>query len=62
MAARLLIWVGARCLLMAGASPAAAEFAQFVMGVQNYSLPPLPYAYDVSPPPCNAPLRWTERR
>jgi len=47
MATRFLLSAGAGCLLLAGASPATAEFAQFTMGVQNYSLPPLPYAYDV---------------
>ena len=49
MAARFLISKAAICLLVVTVNPVAAEFAQFAMGIQNYSLPPLPYAYDVRP-------------
>lgn len=34
-------------VLVTAASLASGEFAQFAMGVQNYTLPPLPYQYDV---------------
>lgn len=34
-------------VILAAASLASGEFAQFAMGVQNYTLPPLPYQYDV---------------